>query len=240
MWVALDCSHDVLEYSSEGSLASEPVEQGRRSCPCEVSQTARSSATFRDSRSRSGRKRGRAGTRSVDAPHSPSSEAELRLSAPALRPTGMKEGRMSTGSRQATSTRSCPATPTVGAGSTRAAPQSNANSDGSSTRCRYRPFASVALNGSGFRPTSPSSRGSPAPLQEREPCRSRRKPLLKRNTGPAGIPCASESVASARCRASAVFALWGPGLMAAGPVPPAYSSPGAKTKEFLHEEGPVV
>src|SRR5688572_9961052 len=46
MWVALDCSHDVLEYSSEGSLASEPVELGRRSCPCEVSQTAhRGSAT---------------------------------------------------------------------------------------------------------------------------------------------------------------------------------------------------
>jgi Rieske Fe-S protein len=28
---------------------------------------------------------------------------------------------------------------------------------------------------------------------------ARRRPLLKRRTGPAGIPCASESVASARC-----------------------------------------
>jgi formate dehydrogenase len=32
-------------------------------------------------------------------------------------------------------------------------------------------------------------------------------------------------------RASAVFALWGPGLMAAGPVSQAYPSPGEKTKE---------
>jgi hypothetical protein len=36
-------------------------------------------------------------------------------------------------------------------------------------------------------------------LARPRPCRSRRKPLLRRKTGPAGIPCASESVASARC-----------------------------------------
>jgi hypothetical protein len=35
--------------------------------------------------------------------------------------------------------------------------------------------------------------------QKPEPHRSRRKSFLKRRTGPAGIPCASESVASARC-----------------------------------------
>jgi hypothetical protein len=37
------------------------------------------------------------------------------------------------------------------------------------------------------------------PSQGREPYRSLRRPLLKRKTGPAGTPCASESVASARC-----------------------------------------
>jgi hypothetical protein len=39
--------------------------------------------------------------------------------------------------------------------------------------------------------------------------RSLRRPLLKRKTGPAGIPCASESVASARCsRLSCLCSLW--------------------------------
>ena len=51
-------------------------------------------------------------------------------------------------------------------------------------------------------------------------------------TGPAGIPCASESVASARCSRFGCLCSLGAGLMAAGPVPQAYSSPGEKRKEF--------
>jgi hypothetical protein len=59
-------------------------------------------------------------------------------------------------------------------------------------------FAFVALSASSFTPTSPSCE---APLRPRKGASrtARGVGTPQRKTGPAGIPCASESVASARC-----------------------------------------
>src|SRR5215216_5901383 len=116
----------------------------------------------------------------------------------------------------------------------------NANSDGSSASGRYRPSAAVALNG-------------PASGRPHHPREARLRPRKNARRAARGVSHASgerlapqESRAppspSPRriARASAVFALWGPGLMAAGPVPQAYSSPGVKTKKVLNEERPIV
>jgi hypothetical protein len=81
---------------------------------------------------------------------------------------------------------------------------------------RPRPYKNSSLTARGV---SPSSSETLAPQESRAP------PSLS----PRRV-----------ARASAVFALWGPGLMAAGPVPQAYSSPGEKTKEVLRQEGPVA
>jgi hypothetical protein len=81
---------------------------------------------------------------------------------------------------------------------------------------RPRPYKNASLTARGV---SPSSSETLAPQESRAP------PSLS----PRRV-----------ARASAVFALWGPGLMAAGPVPQAYSSPGEKTKEVLRQEGPVA
>ena len=92
-----------------------------------------------------------------------------------------------------------------------------------SSCCR---FAFVALSASSFTPTSPSWRSSPAPSQGREPYGSRPRPPLNERLAPQESRAPLSLLPRRVARASAVFALWGPGLMAAGPVPQAYSSPG--------------
>ena len=58
------------------------------------------------------------------------------------------------------------------------------------------------------------------------------RPLLDERLAPQESRAPLSLLPRRVARASAVFALWGPGLMAAGPVPQAYSDSGDKTKEF--------
>ena len=75
-------------------------------------------------------------------------------------------------------------------------------------------------------------RSSRAPSQGLEPYRSLHRPLLKRRLAPQESRAPLSLLPRRVARASAAFALWGPGLMAAGPAPRGYSFPGTKTKQF--------
>ena len=66
------------------------------------------------------------------------------------------------------------------------------------------------------------------------------RPLLNERLAPQESRAPLSLLPRRVARASAVFALWGPGLMAAGPVPQAYSSRGEKRRISLVREEPQL